>query len=244
MLKAINYFKQKTNLIDSFGITTNGTIVDTNLLQILKENKNVYIGISLDGTKNMNQFRVFKNTKDNSYDKVIESIEVLKENGFIDRISIHIVTHLYNVYLLHHGIKHLQSLGIKRIGVGTIEKTMEIDDMYVKTFVSEFKKISKDIAKGIITVHIDLLDYLKPKSDVRHYIYDKGKIVGESYGRAKDDITNNKNNFNIIAPGSPFSDMIYNLRETVYNNHKQILLKEQKRKEFYKLCNIIKGKTS
>jgi uncharacterized protein len=63
----------------TYSITTNGTILDKNLIDIFKEN-NFAVLTSLDGPDNEFNLRYFKNGKKSIY-KVLENLQILKKNG-------------------------------------------------------------------------------------------------------------------------------------------------------------------
>jgi sulfatase maturation enzyme AslB (radical SAM superfamily) len=128
-LLAFDLIKQATAYLESFkeikvnnyAITTNGTILTDEITEWLKQNPKVSWLASLDGTKFMNQLRIFKDSKINTYDIVIENCKkALKELGS-NRIGIHMVTHPYNIAFLSKGIENLYNIGIRNIGVGTVE---------------------------------------------------------------------------------------------------------------------------
>lgn len=211
--------KPEVNVI-SYVITTNGTILPEAVLDYLSKNKKFVYAISMDGTKTANQLRVMKDGHKNSYDIVVNNINKLQVHNV--RYSVHIVCHLYNVHLLYNSICHLYAIGVRHIGVGTIESTMIIDDQYCDRFIEELKKVSLDIKCGVLKyLNIDLFQNLKSYDDVRSYIYDEtGKTIGETYGRSGEDITH-KSEYpvNRCTAKNTISDMIYYIRKTVYDYH-------------------------
>lgn len=205
------------NRVQNYVITTNGTILTDEQAEYLSHNPKIIYAVSMDGTKWANQCRILKDGR-NSYDLCVTNIRKALENNL--PVSVHIVTHHYNVANLHDSIIHLYNLGIRFIGVGTIETTRQIDMPYCNRFVYEMDLVSQDIINGALqNLHIDILDSLKPKNDVRTYIKDKtGKTIGETYGRSKNDITDT-DIYHSIRTTSPVEDLIYGLRDCVYQNH-------------------------
>ncbi len=65
---------------DPIKIFTNGTIINEDILRVLKDNKHVRLLISLDGKETDNKQRKFKNGE-NIYQKVIKNIKTLQENN-------------------------------------------------------------------------------------------------------------------------------------------------------------------
>ena len=221
--------KEYANRITDYVITTNGTILNNEILSYLKNNPKIYFAVSIDGTRWANQLRVLKNGK-NSFDIVQHNIKTfIKHNGG-NQIGAHIVTHPYNIGNLFNSVKYLYDIGIRNIGIGTVESTIRIDNNYCNRFVKEMLEISKAYKNNEFNgLVIDLLHNPKPENDQRYYIKDHktGKVIGESYGRAHNDITIS-NIYNSIAVTSDLENVIISLRKCVYLNHISILEKEDK----------------
>ena len=166
----------------------------------------------------------------NSFDIVQHNIKTfIKYNGS-NQIGAHIVTHPYNIGNLFNSVKYLYDIGIRNIGIGTVESTIRIDNNYCNRFVKEMLEISKAYKNNEFNdLVIDLLHNPKPENDQRYYIKDHktGKVIGESYGRAHNDITIS-NIYNSIAVTSDLENAIISLRKCVYLNHISILEKEDK----------------
>lgn len=207
--------------VDSYYITTNGTIVTDELIGLINKYKNkLYWSASLDGTKLMNSMRIMK-TGDNSYDTVVKNIKKLLNSTSNRNISVHFVTHHYNIGYLNLGIDNLYKLGVRNFGIGTIESTMIIDDYYCNEFVKQLNFLSDriKIKNEFPNINVDVLNNLKPKSDQRHYIRDSsGKTLLETYGRANNDIKDSED-YKTSPSSSPIGDLIYNIREKVYKYH-------------------------
>jgi len=178
----------------------------------------------MDGTPFANQLRLFKEGG-NTHDTVIKNLKTLLDAKISPyRIGVHIVTHPYNVAHLSKSIDHLYNHGIRSIGVGTIESTIRIGKEYVDRWLKEMDIVSQKVCNGDYPgLYIGELEGLKPKSDIRHYIYneDGSKIVGESYGRSPGDITKQKTQFKPNPASSPLGNLIYYMREKVYLTHQK-----------------------
>ncbi len=224
--QSYEYLENKKEIeILNYTITTNGTILNNEIIYFLKKNKKINIAISMDGHKFSNQLRYFKDTYQNTYETVIKNINLLiKENI---NFNIHIVTHPYNIAFLSDSIDHLYKLGVKRIDIGTIEKTIKIDKEYCSRFIKELDNVSKKIInKEYSDLSIGLFNWIKPKEDIRTYMYNNNKLIGESYGRSGNDITI-KGNYKTqrCTEQNEISEMIYYIRKTVYENHQKNLRK-------------------
>ena len=208
------------NRVQDYGITTNGTILTDEQLEYLKNNPKIFYAVSLDGTKWTNQLRVFKNGI-NSFEIAKANIEKAIKILGADRVSVHMVTHLYNVGSIYNSVKCIYQMGVRSIGVGTVESTIKIDIQYCNRFVKELLEVSKSIKNNTFAgLHIDLFNNAKPKEDVRHYIKDPvtGKTIGESYGRAKNSVIAS-DVYDSRVVHSDLEGAIISLRECVYKNH-------------------------
>lgn len=217
--KSVEYLENmKIVNVKSYFITTNGTIMNEEIISFLKSNPKVQFAASMDGNKHSNQLRVFKDNRKNSYEAVINNLKLMISEGL--KPAVHMVSHPYNVGMIAVSIDHLYDQGVRYIDVGTVESTMIIDQAYCDRFVFELKLIADAIHQGKYPgLSIGLFNWLKPNTDVRTYIRDKdGKLIGETYGRSGDDVSVSKD-YKIIRCSSdmnPISDMIYNIRREVY----------------------------
>lgn len=228
--KAYEYLEARApNTVASYCITTNGTLLDADTISFLQRAPKVQWATSMDGTKYMNSLRIFRDTHKNTYDVAVMNLKTLLKAIGPDRIFVHMVIHPYNVSLLSNGIRHLYGLGIRHIGVGTVESTVKIGREYCETFVREMGIISQAMAAGAHEgLTCDLFSGIKPRSDTRYYMFDEeGKLIAESYGRANGGLVDS-DKLRAVPTSSSVSEMIYDIRETVYNNHQQIQNKGEK----------------
>ena len=209
------------NRVSDYAITTNGSILPEEAKEFLKNNPKVFFAISIDGTPWANQFRYFKGGQ-SSWNEVMENLRWCVKNV---TFGIHIVTHPFNVANLYSSVCFMYDEGVRNIGVGTIEKTMDIDDRYCNRFVHEMTNVSKSICSGRLSgLYIDLFENVKPTSDVRTYIKDEtGKTIAETYGRSEHDIREADTEYDIIPTTSNMSNVIESLRKCVYDNHQYFL---------------------
>lgn len=218
--------KEFPGRVADYIITTNGTILNDEILEYLKANPKLYFAVSMDGTKWANQLRVMKDGT-NSFDivkaNILKAIEVLS----CEQVGVHIVTHPYNVGSIQNSIQCLYDMGIRSIGVGTIESTIRLTQEYCNRFIAELLEVSKKIKAGKYPgLLIDLFNSFKPESDKRHYIKDPvtGKTIGETYGRVEDDITEKDvDGFESIEVHSPVEEIILDIRRCVFENHWNIM---------------------
>ncbi|SHN73083.1 radical SAM protein [Desulfitobacterium chlororespirans] len=224
--QSYEYLEANTKVnVSDYAITTNGTVLNDEIIDYLAKNKKLRWAASLDGHRHANQLRTIKNTHENSYDLVVENLKKLQENGI--EPSVHMVTHPYNVAYISDSIQHLYNLGFRHIGLGTVEKTIQIDQEYCKRFIEELDLVSQKVINGTyLGLNIGQFNWLKPCDDVRTYIKDPvtGKIIGESYGRSGDDITY-KQDYNVTRceQRDDTWEMIHYIRKTVYDNHQKRL---------------------
>lgn len=92
--KAVNKAVKERNIYNSevhIALQTNGTLIDGEWCKIFKEN-NYLIGVSLDGRREDNIYRVYKDGKE-TFDDVIRGINLLQKNN-IDYNILSVVTRL------------------------------------------------------------------------------------------------------------------------------------------------------
>jgi len=184
--------------VEDYVITTNGSILTDEIMEFIKSNSKVVYAVSMDGTRWANQFRRFKNGQ-NTHEVVVENIKRAVKELPQPQVNVHVVTHPYNVGNLYNSVKYIYNLGIRSIGVA---------------------HVSEDIINGTFDgLFIDVLENQPRFNDVRTYIKDEsGKVIGETYGRSKGDITST-DIFNSVQTTSKIGDVIVALRACVYENH-------------------------
>lgn len=220
----IHYIKDNfPNLNVRFTITTNGTIVNDELIDYLN-NYPLQFAISLDGHEFANMLRMFKSNYYNTYKTVMENIKFLQDKGY--NPDIHITSHPYNIAYLKDSIVHLYEKGLRNIDVGTVEGVMKIDNLYCDRFIKELDEVSELICNGTLKdLEIGIFNWVKPKEDVRTYVKDReGKVIAESYGRSGEDFTYKypeSEGYTVIRCDNTteIAKMIYFIRSTVYKNH-------------------------
>ena len=158
LLKKCYNYLNSVNKDITYYISTNGTIINKNIIEFIKEHDNIYLFISLDGNEEMNKLRIDKNNNE-TFNIVVNNIKKLIDNGLQKRLIVHMVLHNYNVSCLFEGIIFLQKLGILNIDIGIIEKTQKINKQFCIDFINQHLKISKNIKKKNIKINIFTLMY-------------------------------------------------------------------------------------
>lgn len=204
-----------------YTITTNGTLINDSLIDLMKKYKNVSWSASIDGTRFMNFMRITKNNE-NSYDQVIENFNILKDHLGDDskQLGCHMVTHPYNIGYYIEGIKDLYGKGFRFIDVGTVESTILIDKQYCDEFIRQNMILSDMIKSGKFPgLIVSILDSVKPEGDEKHYITDEnGRVLAETFGRVDGDIKDSEE-YKTPSSYSELGDTIPKIRQIVYDYH-------------------------
>lgn len=142
------YRKEEIQVMPRFGIVTNGTIMNDEILEIL-EKYHIDVTISCDGPEEVNdKLRVSKN-KEGTYQKVAKNIELLRE-------KIRIVPNIEVTYTEYHHKNGItipdllnffnESFGIKNVHIApvSLEKTNELA---LHNFEDFLNTISEDTIK-------------------------------------------------------------------------------------------------
>lgn len=140
-----------------WGITTNGILIDDNIIERMKETRMTTISISLDGLDEVHdEFREIKG----SYKKIIENIKKLKKADFLYYLQITTVVNKLNINQLEEIYNKMQELQIdswRVLNMEPIGRTEDNKDLllnnkeyeYLFNFIKEKKKISKfDVTYG------------------------------------------------------------------------------------------------
>lgn len=221
IIAAYNIFERLApKIVQKYIITTNGILTPDPIIDLLKKDSRFKWSVSIDGGHFANSLRVDK-LGYGLLERSLRSFDKIKEAGIPDeQISVHLVSHPYNIYLLENSIEFLYNKGFRNIGVGIIEKSMSIGKEFCDRYLEEFAKVSKRIHAGEFKdINIDVFSHIKPRDDRRFYIKDKdGKLLGESYGRSGDDITASKE-YDPVQGTSKVTDLITIIKEVAYYKH-------------------------
>ena len=123
VFKLLEYVMQKyDDRVVRYDIYTNATILNETILAFFHKykTKRVMLCLSLDGAKEGNTDRSFKNG-DNSYELVARNLQTILDIGIPTRVQF--TAHVKNVAHISSGVKNLYSLGFRNIRVGIICKS-------------------------------------------------------------------------------------------------------------------------
>jgi len=142
----VDYSKKRcpSNINLSFGMTTNGTLLEKHIDYLISNNFSVMI--SLDGDEDSSSYRIFKNGL-NSFKTVYNQIQNIKENHsdfFINNIRFNSVLHDRN------NVKDLYSFFSNNFGkLPQISElhTGNIDESMQSNFLEKYKSATDDISK-------------------------------------------------------------------------------------------------
>lgn len=150
--KALN----KKNSVIYYGLQTNGTLVTDEWAEFFREN-NFLIGLSLDGDRKANRFRVDENY-DNAYEKILHAADIFKKHG-VDFNILTVLTgwcadNIDTVYktLTNKGFKYLQFIPCLRpFGDKTESELYMTNKQYAKFLIHGFNAYVKDYVRGDYT---------------------------------------------------------------------------------------------
>lgn len=217
-LKIIKYIKIKLdNEINNddiiYEMTTNGTIMNSEILEFLNDN-DIQLSISVDGSrKSHDKYRVFRNGK-GSYDIVIKNLKQLVANNLIPRCRMTYSSD--NFRELFNGILDLKNIGLNLFAISS----NFYDKSWTRDSVDELKE---DIEKLI---------KLQEENNIHISTVDKSQIC-----KKQGDCFGGITSFS-ISPEGKIYPCIYNINSekfeigTVYDfNYKEI---ENKMYNFHK----------
>jgi len=161
---------------DPIKIFTNGTILNREILSVLKRNPQVRIMVSLDGRKKDNKFRKFKNGKE-VYPHAIKTIKTLQKNGIKVGIALlcldHNVDHLYEITKFF-----FKKLKVNYMGFNfphfIVEKNLDVDmEEYTTQMINLFDFAVKN------RIYIDQLAKRFTPLLTKNFRFYACKLVGE-----------------------------------------------------------------
>ena len=154
-IELVHKYNINNNIIN-YAMQTNGTLVDEDWIKLFKDNK-FLIGLSLDGDKNANQFRM-DNEYAPVYNQVMDTARLFESNQVDFNILIvatkYTAKHIKEVYnfLTGQGFRFLQFIPCLRPFAEDIESElyMKTDD-YSSFLIELFNLYVKDYVRGTYT---------------------------------------------------------------------------------------------
>lgn len=122
-IEYINEWAQKVGKKIYYLITTNGTLIDNEIMKLILDN-NVGVNISVDGNQRTHDFnRIFKDGS-GSFDKVIQCIKEFKNNGY-NNILARMTLSKTGISSLQDDISFLWDVGFNEIFLDLVETDKE-----------------------------------------------------------------------------------------------------------------------
>jgi uncharacterized protein len=82
-IKEIN--KKISGVEISFGLQTNGTLITEEWISLFNS-LGISVGVSIDGTREASEYRIFRQSGKSAYDEIIKGINILRENDYPIRV--------------------------------------------------------------------------------------------------------------------------------------------------------------
>lgn len=164
---AISYVEQYINQTGkrvSIWLCTNGTLLTNDIIEYLSE-KNVSIGISIDGRKEYNDITRIDSNGQGTYDKIVDGINLIYSNKTASKKfkSIWGLCAATNDNCDFVDIlKHMNSLGMRNVQIRLVRSTDHYDE---KKITQEYKKLFNFLWDNFCTENIDYLRMILNDND-------------------------------------------------------------------------------
>lgn len=165
----IDYINSKESKTDFYyGITTNGTLLDNDFIQYMKENKFVNIAYSIDGMKETQDLNRKTIDGKGTFDVAQKNARMLL-NSFDEVVAMSVITR-NNLSSLSQNVEYLIEMGFKYINL-LFDYSQDWKDEDLDEIEKQYNKIAEIYADKILQecdVEIPLID-----DKIRTYIKDK-----------------------------------------------------------------------
>ena len=139
-LDKIKRICDKNKIVPDFQITTNGTLIDEEIIEAMKK-FHVGVSISLDGEKEINdKMRITQNNK-GTYNKIITGLDLLKKSKISFGISCTISSH--NINVLKNSANHFIKLGASSVGFNIL-----LNPRYTKISLNSLPKLNNSLIEA------------------------------------------------------------------------------------------------
>jgi len=144
-IEYINAKRSKTKFY--FGITTNGTLIDNEIINFMKNNKFINIAYSFDGVKDVQNLNRITLDQKGSFDIVEHNAKkVIKE---LDNVVAMVVVTKNNIEKLEDSVKYLLEIGFKIINL-QFDYTAKWEDCDLKKIKEKYFKVGQIYYKSIL----------------------------------------------------------------------------------------------
>jgi len=188
---AINEINKKLSSIDArpkYLMTTNGTILDEDIMNALKENY-FDLTVSIDGLEFIhNANRSYLSGKD-SYNDVEENLKKMLE--FKPKVAVNMVVKRNDIPFLKDSVFSIWNLGVKFVNVAlSIDKDEKLDYENLSLYESQMNELSEITRKNIINGSYYVLDNIiesitnikYKKNNANCSLYTNGVFVFDPHG--------------------------------------------------------------
>ncbi|HWR94936.1 MAG TPA: radical SAM peptide maturase [Flavobacterium sp.] len=190
IVEVVHSLSSEKQMKIGFNMTTNATLIDKHIDFLIANNFNILI--SLDGNKENNSYRVFRNKNDNSFEKIIDNIDIIQRTYpkyFKSNINFNAVLHnknsvkdvfefIYNRYQKIPQISELNNINIDPTKRDIFENMFHDAR---KSEIEYHKEKDNLLRHNEVQPYKELTDFLKYLS-VNSYI---SNIVSSTYNEDK-----------------------------------------------------------
>ena len=136
--KCIDYIKTyHPYRIVEYYITTNGSLIDDNFVNFMKENK-FHVRLSFDGNKLSYELNRISVDGESRYEKILENLQMIKNSGLSYEVRM-TITHNTIPYM-YENVKFLHENGLSNIGM-IMDVRLNISENLKKEFKTQVEKI-------------------------------------------------------------------------------------------------------
>ena len=251
------YIKSKNTSVNfTFGLTTNGTLLDAYKIDYFVKN-NFVLAISLDGNEESNRYRVYKNGNE-TYNTIINNMMFIKEKYpryYSDNIHYISVLHDKNKNL---NIKHffLNYLNTDKVNTGSLNK-IDVNEDNISVFNKMFRT-NYSVKDGfIINKHIyryqkeifrirdiySFPEYLHKKSNKRMYTgtcipLKKKLFITAEYQLMPCEKISFNNNYGLICNNGNIQNINHKYIAEQYNKNIKTVISQCKKCYYSMLCSF------
>ncbi len=176
----INKIKRKKNIIVEYSMTTNATLLDKYMDKLVKNNFDLLI--SLDGNRNNNSYRKYRDSNKNAFDTTVKNIDNLKNNYpeyFLDHVRFNsVLTNRNSVKEIHEFIynRYGKVPRISQLALDDVkrDKSAILKEMFHDVIESEneFQNSKSDLFPIVhreLSMYKEVVNFLKYHS-INYYI--------------------------------------------------------------------------
>lgn len=155
--QAVNYIKEKCKKKVLYYITTNGSLLNEEMIFWMKEN-DFFVRISIDGNRETHRKNRLQKDGNNAYATIMQNLKSIKKSGLKYTIRMTVANNTLDQ--IYDNVRYFQTLGFDKLSI-VLDINMQFEEAEEDIFRKQMKKVARyylDVVDDNPNFSIDLIN--------------------------------------------------------------------------------------